>query len=88
MTSFFPRDTTHYKRGGGGGGGGGGERTREKNEAIRMKGRKNESKGSVRGVKALFHGMGGVEKQTSSTVCSIKRGFIRRAVDGRGIWIS
>ena len=79
MTSFFPRDTTHYKRGG---------RTRERNQAIRMKGKENESKGSDRGVKTLFYGMSGVGKQTSSNVCSIKRGFIRRAVDGRGIWIS
>ena len=53
-----------------------------------MKGRKNESKGSDREVKTLFYGMSGVGKQTSSTVCSIKRGFIPRAVDGRGIWIS
>ena len=53
-----------------------------------MKGRENESERSVRGVKTLFYGMSGVEKQTNSTVCSIKRGFIRRAVDGKGIWIS
>ena len=50
-----------------------------------MKGRKNESKGSVRGVETLFYGMSGVGKQNSSAVCSIKRGFIRRAVDGGGI---
>ena len=53
-----------------------------------MKGKENESKGSDQGVKTLFYGMSGVGKQTSSNVCSIKRGFIRRAVDGRGIWIS
>ena len=53
-----------------------------------MKGRKNESKGSIRRVKALFYGMSGVGKQTSSTVCSVKRDFIRRAVDGKGIWIN
>ena len=73
MTSFFPRDTTHYKRGG---------RTRERNQTIRMKGKKNESKGNVQGMKTLFYGMSGVEKQTSSTICPIKRDFIRRAVDG------
>ena len=47
-----------------------------------MKGRKTESKGSVQGMKTLFYGMSGVEKQTSSIDCSIKRDFIRRAVDG------
>ena len=47
-----------------------------------MKGRKNESKEGIRGVKALLYGMSGVGKQTSSTVCSIKRDFIRRKVDG------
>ena len=53
-----------------------------------MKGKENESKGSDRGVKTLLYGMSGVGKQTSSNVCSIKRGFILRAVDGRGIWIN
>ena len=53
-----------------------------------MKGRKNESKGSVRGMKTLFYGMSGVGNQTSSTDCFIKRDFIRGAVDGRGIWIN
>ena len=53
-----------------------------------MKGRKNESKGNVQGMKTLFYGMSGVGKQISSTICSIKRDFIWRAVDGRGIWIS
>ena len=52
------------------------------NKAIRMKGRKNESKGSVLGVKAPFYGMSGVGKQTISTDCSIKRDFIQRVVDG------
>ena len=32
-----------------------------------------------------FHGMSGVEKQTNSIVCSIKRGVIQRVVDGKGI---
>ena len=53
-----------------------------------MKGRKTESKGRVLGVKASFYGMSGVGKQTISTDCSIKRDFIRGAVDGRGIWIN
>ena len=53
-----------------------------------MKGRKNASKGSVRGVEIMFYGMSGVGNQTNSTVRSIKRDFIWRAVDGRGIWIS
>ena len=57
---------------------------RENNQTIRMEDRKNESKRSVRGMETPFYGMSGVGKQTSS----IKRGFIRRAVDGRGIWIS
>ena len=47
-----------------------------------MKGRKTESKGRVRGMKTLFYGMSGVEKQTSSNDCSIKRDFIQRVVDG------
>ena len=47
-----------------------------------MKGRKNEIKGRVRGVKTLFYGMSGVGNQTSSTDFSIKRDFIRRVVDG------
>ena len=52
------------------------------NQAIRMEGRKDESKGSVQEVKTLFFGMSGVGKQTSSTDCSIKRDFIQRVVDG------
>ena len=32
-----------------------------------------------------FYGMSGVGKQTNSIVCSIKRGVIQRAVDGKGI---
>ena len=47
-----------------------------------MKRKKNESKGNVQGMKTLFYGMSGVGKQISSTTCSIKRDFIRRAVDG------
>ena len=47
-----------------------------------MKGKKNESKGNVQGMKTLFYGMSGVGKQTSSTIFSIKRDFIQRAVDG------
>ena len=47
-----------------------------------MRGRKNESKGSVRGMKTLFYGMSGVGNQTSSTDCFIKRDFIQRVVDG------
>ena len=47
-----------------------------------MKGRKTESKGSARGMEALFYGMSGVGKQTSSTDCFIKRDFIERVVDG------
>ena len=47
-----------------------------------MRGRKNESKGSVRGMKTLFYGMSGVGNPTSSTDCFIKRDFIWRVVDG------
>ena len=32
-----------------------------------------------------FYGMSGVGKQTNSIICSIKRGVIQRAVDGKGI---
>ena len=53
-----------------------------------MKGRENESERCVQGYETLFYGMSGVGNQTNSTVCSIKRDFIRRAVDGKGIWIS
>ena len=53
-----------------------------------MKGRENESERCVQGYETLFYGMSGVKNQPNSTVCSIKRGFIRRAVDGKGIWIS
>ena len=47
-----------------------------------MKGKKNKSKGNVHGMKTLFYGMSGVGKQTNSTIFSIKRDFIRSAVDG------
>ena len=53
-----------------------------------MKGRENESESCVQGYEKLFYGMSGVGNQTISTVCSIKRDFIWRAVDGKGIWIS
>ena len=52
-----------------------------------MKGRENESERCVQGYETLFYGMSGVGNQTNSTVCSIKRGFIRRAIDGKGILI-
>ena len=52
------------------------------NKAIRMKGRKNDSKGSAQGMETLFYGMSGVGKSTISTDCSIKRNFIQRVVDG------
>ena len=42
---------------------------------------KKESKGGNH----CFYGMNGVGKQTNSIVCSIKRGVIQRAVDGKGI---
>ena len=50
-----------------------------------MKGRENESKRSVQGLKTQLYGMSGVGKQTNSIVCSIKRGVIQRVVDGKGI---
>ena len=53
-----------------------------------MKGRENESERCVQEYETLFYGMSGVGKQTNSTLCFIKRGFIRRVVDGKGIWIS
>ena len=53
-----------------------------------MKGREIESEICVQGQETLFYGMSGVRNQPNSTVCSIKRGFTRRAVDGKGIWIS
>ena len=52
------------------------------NKAIRMKGRKNDSKGSAQGMETLFYGMSGVGKSTSSTDCFVKRDFIQRVVDG------
>ena len=53
-----------------------------------MEGRQTESKGSVREMETLFYGMSGVGKSTISTDCSIKRDFIRGAVNGRGVWIN
>ena len=53
-----------------------------------MKGRENESEKCIQGYETRFYGMSGVGNQTNSTVRSIKRVFIRRAVDGRGIWIN
>ena len=53
-----------------------------------MKKRENASKRGVQGMNSLFYGMNGVGKQTNSTLCFIKRGFIGKAVDGKGIWIS
>ena len=76
MTLFFPRDATHYKKDGG---------TREEKQAAKMKRREEESKKSLKYRNHCFYGMSGVGKQTNSIVCSIKRGVIRRAVDGKGI---
>ena len=53
-----------------------------------MKGRENESEECVQRYETLFYGMSGVGNQTNSTVRSIKRDFIWREVDGKGIWIS
>ena len=53
-----------------------------------MKGREDESERCGRRYETLFYGMSGVGNQTSSTVRSIKRDFIWREVDGKGIWIS
>ena len=50
-----------------------------------MKRREEESKKSPKYRNHCFHGMNGVGKQTNSIVCSIKRGVIQRAVDGKGI---
>ena len=47
-----------------------------------MKGRKNESERSARGMEALFYGMNGVGNSTISTDYFIKCGFIQRVVDG------
>ena len=49
-----------------------------------MKGKKNEIQGNVQGMKTLFYGMSGVGKQTSSTICSIKRDFIGERLMGIG----
>ena len=76
MTLFFPRDATHYKKDGG---------TREEKQAAKMKRIEEESKKSPKYRNHCFYGMSGVGKQTNSIVCSIKRGVIRRAVDGKGI---
>ena len=76
MTLFFPRDATHYKKDGG---------TKEEKQAAKMKRRKEESKKSPKDRNHCFYGMNGVGKQTNSIVCSIKRGVIQRAVDGKGI---
>ena len=50
-----------------------------------MKRRGEESKKSPKYRNHCFYGMNGVGKQTNSIVCSIKRGVIQRAVDGKGI---
>ena len=76
MTLFFPRDATHYKKDGG---------TKEEKQAAKMKRREEESKKSPKYRNHYFYGMNGVGKQTNSVVCSIKRGVIQRAVDGKGI---
>ena len=76
MTLFFPRDAAHYKKDGG---------TKEEKQAAKMKIRKEESKKSQKYRNHCFYGMNGVGKKTNSIVCSIKRGVIRRAVDGKGI---
>ena len=74
MTLFFPREATHYKRMGG---------TKEEKQAERMKRMEDESKKESKDCKHYFYGMNGVEKQTNSILCSIKRGVIQRAVDGK-----
>ena len=61
-----------------------GKRNKEKKKII-MKRREEESKKSPKYRNHCFYGMNGVGKQTNSIVCSIKRGVIRRAVDGKGI---
>ena len=76
MTLFFPRDATHYKKDGG---------TKEEKQAAKMKRREEESKKKSKDCNHCFYGMKGVGKQTNSIVCSIKRGVIQRAVDGKGI---
>ena len=57
----------------------------KRNKAAKMKKREEESKKSPRYRNHCFYEMSGVGKQTNSIVCSIKRGVIRRAVDGKGI---
>ena len=53
-----------------------------------MKGREGENERCVQGNETLFYGISGVGNQTNSTVRSIKRDFIWREVDGKGIWIN
>ena len=50
-----------------------------------MKRKEDESKKESKDRNHCFDGMNGVGKQTNSIVCSIKRGVIQRAVDGKGI---
>ena len=76
MTLFFLRDATHYKRMG---------EQRKRNKQKGMKRREDESKKESKDCKHCFYGMNGVGKQTNSILCSIKRGVIQRAVDGKGI---
>ena len=50
--------------------------------------RKNERKEDLQGFKHRVYGMDGIGKQTDSISFPIKRCVIKRAVDGKGIWIS
>ena len=59
--------------------------TKEEKQTERMKKREDESKKESKDCNHCFYGMNGVGKQTNSILCSIKRGVIQRAVDGKGI---
>ena len=59
---------------------------KKKNKKMEI--RRNERKEELQGFKHRVYGMDGVGKQTDSIPCSRKRCIIKRAVDGKGIWIT
>ena len=50
-----------------------------------MKKMEDGSKKESKDCNHYFYGMNGVGKQTNSILCSIKRGVIQGAIDGKGI---